>query len=88
MRLLGIAIAALGAALLAFAWRMPTTLNEESSRILGLPVTPTVTDTLNIGLLHRQELAFDGGLALLICGAIIFAAGTIVHVIDRPSPEA
>lgn len=84
MRAIGIAISAVGLVLLAYAWHLPTTLNEQSARILGIAVPVSDTDTFNIGLLHRQELAFNGGLALLICGAVVFAAGAIISALHTP----
>src|ERR1700712_4438736 len=84
MRAIGVAISAVGLALLGYAWQLPTTLNEQSARILGLPAAVGDTDTLNIGLLYRQELTFDGGLTLLICGAVVFAAGATIRALHTP----
>jgi hypothetical protein len=77
----------IGAVLIGLSLWLPTGFNQEAARIAG--ASPFAgDDTLNIGLLQRQKLMFDGGAALALAGLILSTAGYLAALIRSLFDEA
>ncbi len=59
--------------------------------VLGLSffmeTTAPYSDVVNLQLMQIQMMAWQGGLALIIAGAVIYAAGEILEQVKRMVPS-
>jgi hypothetical protein len=75
MRIWGYVLVIVGAAIAAWATTIETSVHREAAFQFG-SYQPS-SDTLNIGLLQNQTLAFHAGLAMFVAGAVLAGAGQI-----------
>lgn len=73
---------ALGILIAIAAQFLPTTVSSEVSVLSGLP-----TSVVNIGLLQRQMMLFQAGLALFLGGSVFFAVGSMCGVSANRVPS-
>lgn len=78
MKVLGGVIAGVGVVGSLLSLGMPTSISTSVPSSLGYGLTDT-SEVLNIGLLQKQAFAFHAGLALVIAGVVLFAAGAILE---------
>lgn len=85
MKVGGILLFLLGAGLLLAAFLMKTSVPSYSAY-------SSSSDIINIGLLQNQLMVWQLGLALLVMGSVLFAAGSVVDLLREadilPQPPA
>ena len=82
MRRIGVLLSAVGVLVIWYSLRLPTTLNDQASQILG--ISPMADrGVLNIGLLHDQMMVFIAGVATTAVGMLTAAAGQAVATLLR-----
>jgi len=87
MRRIGLVVALLGLMVVVYALKLPTTLEDQASRILGMVSSPD-QGVFNIGLLHQQMMVFTAGVALSVVGGVLIAAGQVVASVRSVVREA
>ena len=86
----GGSLIAIGAIVVIVSWLLPVSVSTDTPDLealrLGISLSHTA-DVLNIGLLQRQMIVFQSGLALAMMGAIFVGAGTIAEHLAGSSVE-
>jgi hypothetical protein len=83
MKVLGSLIAAIGVITSLLSLRMTTTVTTSVPSALGYGITDS-SEVHNLGLLQNQAFVFSAGLAVFICGTVLFATGLILEQIAAP----
>lgn len=91
MKLAGGWLVALGLIAMVVALLLPTSIDTPRSVYLpsiGETIRSGTQSVLNLGLLQRQALVFEAGLAAIVSGVVLLAAGVLAAAIDRLSPQS
>jgi hypothetical protein len=82
MRGLGWTLVAVGAALIIWSCSITTTVHTDANYMAGIGYQAP-TDTYNLGLLQRQMMLLQAGLALFIAGTISACIGEVRAAMRR-----